>query len=56
MTKESTRAKASRTPATKRGRGTKKSSAISIRADLSRYKIGEAKTATGNFVLSKSKW
>jgi hypothetical protein len=48
MAKESTRAKATRGTATKRGRrGTKKESAISIRADLSHYKIGEAKTATG---------
>ena len=48
MTEESTRARATRTPATKRGkRGSKKASAISIRANLSHYKIGEAKTATG---------
>jgi hypothetical protein len=48
MTKESTRAKAARTPAIKRGRrASKAASGISIRADLSHYKIGEAPTATG---------
>jgi hypothetical protein len=45
MTKKSTKAKAA---ATKRPRRVSKpASAISIRADLSRYKIGESKTATG---------
>jgi hypothetical protein len=45
MAKQSTKAKAA---ATKHPRRTSKSAAaISIRADLSRYKIGESKTATG---------
>jgi hypothetical protein len=44
MTKKSTKAKA----ATKRPRRASKAApAINIRADLSRYKIGEAKTAIG---------
>src|ERR1700693_421622 len=47
--KESTRAKATRTAVTKRGkRRSQKASGISIRAaDLFHYKIGEAATATG---------
>ena len=45
MAKQNTKAKTATTKHPKRA--SKAASAISIRADLSRYKIGEAKTATG---------
>ena len=47
IAKQSTKTKAARGPATKRGkRASKAASGISIHADLSHYKIGEATTAT----------